>query len=404
MNEFRLKVNTSKWNRQHKDFQSYYTNRQWEEAILAAKNTLSTGPVDEELYRKLANSYVKVNNDMKAKKHMKTALELRAGVSKKELMQLVETTTFSQSLAVDSQFTYPGGGDNVGFIQHLVETERGTEKYLTKIVPTDYPLDHFAKKEQYFHKVVRPQSAKLTQVTPEMLASLERKEDRLLLMTFPKLANDGISCEHLQDILQINKKINQSLQVDEIKDILQMTDRGKAAHLSSLMHRRSTHLLIFQNMRKKIHPLQQREELQRQITRFERLILTLELYREINPATDYVFTHGDFNGNNILYNKKEDKYYVIDWSSYGLGLRGQDAAKLFASCRMPFKEIMESYIDLIFEEDEKIVLNKVFFVYWLLILWIERLDLENIEKQLTDDITPGADYIEQLLKQNGYHL
>lgn len=403
-NEFWLKIKTFRWQQKHQAFNDYYVNRQWNQAIEVANNILASGPVDPELYRKLANSYIKVNNSKKAQQHMKTALKLTIKLDKKELIQRVEQTAFADCLQVESSFTYLGGGDNLGFVHHLVETEAGKQQYLTKIIPTVYPYNHFAEKEQYFHQRVRPKKTELQQTTLEIINAVKMKQDQLLLLTFPKRANNGISQENFEDLIQINKKIASSLPAQEVERILSVTNRGKADHICSLMHKRSTHVAIFQKMRNKIHHLEQQEELQQLIMRFEQIILTSELYRKLDPAEDYMFSHGDFNGNNILYDHSEKSYYIIDWSSYDLALKGYDLAKLFASYRLPFKAISDNYLALIFAEDKEDWLGQVFFIYHLLILWIDRLDLENVAEQITEYIAPAANYIEKLVSESKEYL
>lgn len=304
-NEVRLKINTLKWKRKYKDFNYYYRNRQWEKAIQAGEKDLEIGLIDQVLYQKMANSYLKMNHGEQGSRYMKKALILDARISKKALIQTVETAIFSHPSNVKSTFVYLGGGDNLGFIQHLEEAADGTKEYLTKIVPTEYPLDHFAYKEKYFHEKVRSQSAALQEITPQMTGFVEVKEERLLLMTFPLLTNDKISRQKMPELIAVSEKIRTAIPAEEVEAILKVTDTGKAYHLSSQMHKRSTHRLIFLSIRRKIHTLEQSAELAKYVDRFEAVILGLALYKKIDPTTDYVFSHRDFNENNILYDEKK---------------------------------------------------------------------------------------------------
>lgn len=404
LNELRLKIKTLKWNKKYKAFNVHYVNRQWEQAIEVANKTVQAGQADQEFYQKLANSYVKTNNQDEAKRHMKKALQLRVRTSKKEVVNRIETSIFTNRFPLESQFTYLGGSDNLGFVKHIKEETTGRKKYLTKIVPTDYPLDHFANKERYFNNEIRQQSPDLKEITPEMINDAKLKNEHLLFMTFPLLANDGISRANFKDLIEINEKIASAIDYHQIVNLLKATDKGKAHELSALMHRRSTHQIIFRYIKNKISDLPYREELKQQVARFERIILEQALYEKITPTADYVFCHGDFNANNILYNQQEHRYYVIDWSSYGLGLRGYDLAKFFASYRVPFSEIEKDYLDSIFAGGEAAYLQKIFFVYNLFIFWINRLDLDNIEEQLTQCIVPGVNYVEKLMRQQGHDV
>lgn len=59
-------------------------------------------------------------------------------------------------------------------------------------------------------------------------------------------------------------------------------------------------------------------------------------------------------------------------------------------------------MEQIFKEDESDWLDRVFFVYMLFILKIARLDIEEIEEEITWYIAPAADYIEEQIQQSVY--
>lgn len=178
-------------------------------------------------------------------------------------------------------------------------------------------------------------------------------------------------------------------------NILKVTDKGKARQLSATMHQRSTHRLYFRKMKNKINTLADNKELKKIVKQVERVILDQKLYKKIKPAEDYIFSHRDFNAENILYNKEEARYYVLDWSSYGLGLKGSDAAKLLASYDLAFTEIEERYLAEVFENVT--IVDCIFFAYQLIIEWIKKLTGTNMKQQVSQCILPAAQYIE---KQN----
>lgn len=397
--EVLLKINTLRWKKKYQTFNDYYSNHQWEQAITASEKTLEKGVADGEFHRKLANAYIHLNSQEKATAHMQKAFSLNSLTDVQSIIAWIEETTFPEHKTIHSQFTYLGGADNLGFIEHTIGTGKGTRKYLTKIVPTTYPLDHFAKKEQYFHIKVRPKYPSLQELTLDLIGDAEIKAAELLLMTFPKLANDGISRENIPTFIQLTKKINAAIPAYEISRILEVTDKGKAPQLSALMHKASTHRIIFRKIRSKIKTLDERDILEQVVAQMEQLILGLALYKEIDLATDYVFCHGDLNESNVLYNEKETSYVVIDWSSFRLGLRGYDLAKFFAGHGVTFMEMNEQYLDKIFDENKVNPVQQVFFIYHLFIFWIDLLDLENVEAAVTESMVPAIEYAQERMTE-----
>lgn len=396
-NELLLKLNTLKWNQKYEEFNEYYTNEQWGKVIQVAGKTLQTGKADQKFHRKLANAYIQMNNEDKADWHMRKAFSLNNTSDLENIIDEIEASTFGGHRKIHSQFAYLGGEANLGFIEHIEVKGIVTSKYLTKIVPIEYPFDHFAKKERYFHQEVRMKYPVLQPLTLEIIDYAEMKEEQLLLMTFPKLINNGIGRENFADLIRITEKISVAIPASKIKKILKVTDKGKAYQLASLMHKPSTHAIIFKSIRSKIKDLYHRDELEQVVAQMEAIILGLKLYKEINPAEDYVFCHGDLNESNIIYNKKEANYFVIDWSSYGLGLKGYDLARLFADSGVPFSEINEFYLTKIRKKDEENKVNQIFFVYHLFIFWIDSLDLKNVEEEIAQNMIPAVNYVKELM-------
>lgn len=394
-NEFSFKVQTLKWQRKYKEFNDYYQKRQWNEAIVAAKVILKTNNGDEKFYRNLAHTYKKIKKMDEATIAMREAFMLKSTVKKQTLIRKIESASFVNPSRVSSQFVYLGGADNIGFIRHIEVSGTETKKYLTKVIPTDYPLDHFAYKESYLHTKVLKDYPELRHIVPEMVYCMESKQDQLLFLTFQKIANCGINKSNLPEIIQLQKEIANSISYEEVVNILKVTDKGKARQLSATMHQRSTHRLYFRKMKNKINTLADNKELKKIIKQVERVILDQKLYKKIKPAEDYIFSHRDFNAENILYNKEEARYYVLDWSSYGLGLKGSDAAKLLASYDLAFTEIEERYLAEVFENVT--IVDCIFFAYQLIIEWIKKLTGTNMKQQVSQCILPAAQYIE---KQN----
>lgn len=391
-----LKISEIKWRRKYKQFDYFYKRRKWFKAIEIAESILETEEGDEKFFHRLSISYSKVDRKDKSKVYISKSLKLRTNYSIDYIVNIVENSIFKDHKNIKSEYTYIGGGDNLGFINHEYIEYMKKYEYLTKIIPTNYPMDHFAYKEEYFHSIICKDYPNLKTIVAQAINCIEMKKEKLFLMTFIKINNDKKDKSNLNDIININNKIAKSIKYNQVVKILKITDKGKAIPLSSLMHKLSTHKIIFKRMKNKVNNLDSNYNIERLIDRVKHIIIDMKMYEYINPEERYVLCHGDFDEDNVLYDKASDTYSVIDWSSYRLGIKGYDLTKYFWSFGLSFKEIRENYLDSTQNGIDNI--DRMFFVYNFLIICIERLNRNKIDKEITQRILPVVNYIESFSK------
>lgn len=388
--ELLLKLSALEWRKKHRRFKRLYKNKQWEKAIRAGSQILTLESGSPVLFHHLAYCQKKLHNYQMAEVYMKRSLEERGKVGVKDIIALVEQAAFAGKYNISSQYLYLGGAGNLGFIEHKHIQSGQVNKYLTKIVKKDYPYNHFADKECFFHQHICQEYLACQSLSPKMIHAFELEAERLLFMTFEQVSTDPLDKSQLPVFIQINKNLSGWIPAKEVKAILKETDRGKAVALASIMHKESSHDFILWRMKNKIKKMPNRLDLEQLIERIRHIMIDQQLYDKINAKADYVFCHGDYNKDNVLYDQEEKRYYIIDWSSYGLGLPGHDLAKLFISYDFNFQEAKEYY------PSQELLFN-LFLTYDLLILWIKRLNLDNMEETMKKRLIPGIEYMETKL-------
>lgn len=392
-----LKISEIRWTRKYKQFNYYYKSKQWQKAIESSELILETEDGDEKLLHRLAICYSKVDRKDKSKIYIAKSLRLRTNHSIDYIVSIVQDSVFKDNENVKSEYTYIGGSDNLGFVKHEYIKDIKKYEYLTKMIPINYPMDHFAYKEEYFYYIICKNHTELKTIAAQAIDCMEMKKERLFLITFIKVNNDEKNKKNLDDIININKNIEASIKYDEIVEILKVTDKGKSRPFSSLMHKSFTHKVIFKRMKDKTSNLNSNYNIEEFIGRIEHIMIGLKMYEHIEPKERYIFCHGDFDENNILYDKQSDTYNVIDWSGYRLGMKGYDLTKYFWSFGLSFKEIREIYLDS--TENGIDDIERIFFAYNFLIISIERLDRNKIDEEITERIIPATEYIENLSKE-----
>ena len=397
--EVLFKLSSLECRRRHKAFSECYRTKQWTEAIKLGETIVKISGENEEVFRKLAVSYKEVGNCEYAQYYMEKSLLLRTKNNIEPIINMVEEDIFSPDLDVKSEYEYLGGAFNLGFIKHAYKKENTTYKYLTKIIKDDYPINIQASKERFFYQVLVKDYPSLKAFTIDMINYMKVKKFKLILITFEKLSNDKKQIGDIKKIINIVESLAEKIKYDDLVRILKIADRGRMIPISSSMHRPSTHRFIIKDMRKNAPKVKVKLEIEEIINRIEHIIIDLKLYQEINPKDHYVFCHRDLNAGNIIYDRENDRYNIIDWSTYGLGLRGHDATTFLCDYGLKFIEIRDLYLNNIEDGDMDINLKKIFSTYNLLIIWLHRLDLENSLEQMEKCIEPAVDYMQEMAEK-----
>ena len=394
--EIILKLSKVEFRKEYRRFYKLYKNKEWSDAIQVGSKIIKKDKENQKLLHKLAICYSKINMNDKGEYYIRRSLNLKTKKSIDYIVNRVEDCMPLDKEKFKSEYAYIGGADNLGFIKHEYREASKTHKYLTKIISTTYPMDYLAYKQQYFHSVICERYPRFKSITAQVINCLYMDKEKLFLISFDEVNNDKKDEDNIYDFINISKSIESSIEYKDVIEILRITDRGKAINLSSLMHKSSTHKIIFKDMKNKIRQMTYKDDLKDFINRVEYSILGLKIYKKIIPKDRYVFCHGDFDKGNVLYNRADNIYKVIDWSSYHLAMRGYDLTKCFWHFKLSFKKIREIYLDSTHNNMDD--LDKIFFAYNFLIICIERLDKDKVDKEINERIMPLTNYVEDLSK------
>ena len=388
--EITRKLRDLKTSKEKKQFQFYLIKEEWKKAIETGCLLEKTENVSYDFYQIMAIAYSEIRNTKKATINMKRCLEQYIGEDVGQFIKKASNLIFSESKMI-SEYVYLGGKNNLGLITHKDKDEK-EETYMTKIIPQESSHEHLIKKEIVFNEKIRKRSESLQSITPALISEDGFNEQHLKLLTFEKKGKGLGAKVAFNKILELNKIVTDSIPYEDGISLL----KGKVTQDEWKMHKRNTHVTFIDAMREISEEIDNIGDLTGYIDRIEQVIVDNEAYKEIIPERDYFFCHGDLNKGNIIFDEREDNYYIIDWTHYGFALRGHDPANYLLKFDCDFSEVFTNYLPKISLFHSKDSLEERFFVYKLLIGWIKQLTKENALRNMDKKIGPAVAYLEEM--------
>lgn len=377
-------------NRHNRKFNHLYRQKRWTDATKFGETIIKKNTTNSELFRKMAACYYEMGNYNVADNYIKKSLNFKFNGNLQDLIYQVESKVFDNTDKIHSKYLYLGGHGNLGIIEHKVADHGLVNYYITKIVPCESSNE--IKKESFFNRIIREQYEQYKPITPKMIKAFELESEALNFITFQKIIGTTPDKKNISQVIKINEII-QTIKYDELVELSQEKDFAKKNNVYSLMHKKGTNQEILLRLQKKFsgHP-----DLCSLIKSLETIIIDMKMYERLEPSVHYSLCHNDFRKENIILNLSNDKLYVIDWALFDIGIRNQNLVKFFGSLNLNFEEINKNYLKLIDDNDYDNNVIKLFFVFSLIIWWLERTEAKNINQFITTNIEPAVKYLDLL--------
>lgn len=138
---------------------------------------------------------------------------------------------------------------------------------------------------------------------------------------------------------------------------------------------------------------------ERIVQSLESVIMHRNLYFLLDPKQHYSLLHGDFSNGNIKVNQEDESIKVFDWATFTTGPRFLDMARYFAHNLMPFSKVDEKYLNNQVNNNQLSLIEKIFFLYALILQYILRSGENRVEEKLGECISPAHEKFLELVKQ-----
>ncbi|OLO42367.1 hypothetical protein BTR23_03880 [Alkalihalophilus pseudofirmus] len=376
-------------------FNLLLANRKYFEATKLGENLYAANSDNITFLKKMAFCCYYSDQHENANSYLKLSLEHKTGYSLEELLNSVQNQILEIEGPITSKYVYIGGFANFGFIEHYAINSNKTKTYITKITSNKKKYNKKGDKESFFYQYICQQYPELINIVPRFIDFKKLDAEGVSLLTVEKINGAQPTKKNVNDIVKISDKIN-SISLNKAITLGININYNNANSIAKLIHKKSTNKEVFSIMNYKLKTFSNPSSLSSLISRVENLILGIKLYRKIIPETHYSFCHNDFHRNNIIVDDTDGKCYVIDWDNYTVGLKGWDMIYFFGDFQFTFEEILQYYLNL---KDSKTINEtvwKIFFVYLLIFIWIDRSKSNHLEDKIEGYILPAVEYIEDL--------
>lgn len=385
----------------NRNFQKSIIQKEWDKALIYCQRLAFIYPEKIEYNQRIARCLKELGKDVDATLTMKKGFNSISSLN--EVMNKLNPILHFDHSATH-KYMYMGGDQNLGCIEHSVSLTQKKKKYLTKISTLS-----IGEKERFFYLEIYNTYPEINEITPRLLNYTEWPDKKLSFITMEKIegALPVFNKEIIGEVIKTSKIIS-SIRYEKLKEripnphfnedfilIFDLYPRHpiNALHSFSSIHLKSTNEQLFQLMYKRMEKLKYSSTSFHYIKRIENLILQKNLYKKIKPLVHYSLQHGDFQKHNMILDKS-GKLYVIDWGNMRIGPRWVDIAGFLGQLKESFPVIKDDFLLNQDISDHFDLIEKVFFIYTLIVTWFIVFSREEFEGQYKNYHEPAIECME----------
>ena len=369
---------------------------EWSKAKNVVNELITLNPNKSEYYFMLGRIYSFLDSYKEAKNIYKKGIECRHNCSIVEVINRIQCGITNDPTEIKTEYVLSGGRNNYGAFIHII----GEKKFFTKITNFD---TRDAKREEAFYKDISIKYPALRELVPKFVDT--KVIDNVLYLTSEMIEETPISSEQLLDVINAIQRIS-TIKRSEIVEkhpnpnyLFQMKNRAISIVIFfTKIHERSYNEQLFNLLYKLLNQNNYPKSVMHIINRLESLIMDNKLYALINPEEHYSLLHGDLIKPNIKNDGKESNIKIFDWATFTTGPHFMDIARYLSDLLKPYSEVKDLYLNNPDTGGNLSVVEKIFFNYSLILLYILRLKEKDVEKRLNDCILPCFKDLEILIE------
>lgn len=401
INKLYKKTIKREWSKEYRDFLYQAEIGEWDKAISIGNKIFERYKNNENFHQKMAMCFGTINKNNQALKHIQKALELKMDCNIEDFVSGIERA-ISPELNISSKYYYISGHQsNWGIFEHdLISNESG-RKFITKIVSAK---DCYYR-EKNFYLNICSRFPVLKSVSPSLIYYSEMDSRGLYILTLEKVTGRRPDIDDLKEIIKLNETIN-SIAYGDVKEFLppktpfiseidnNLRFWGGFNHIFANIHKEETNKEVFRWLFVRIRKLSYSEKLLLLAEKLRFLILGQKIYEYLDPQKHYCLQHYDFHKEHIYLDDENLRACVIDWEKYYVGPKGYDLIQFFFRFNPQFRIVEEQFLS---SNDRMDTIQKIFFVYPLLISYFVLLKNDSLEEHLSARIEPAIKYLEELI-------
>ncbi len=378
--------------RQEKFLKYYYDKNTLLKAIKIGEKIVKMFPDDLYNYQKLARAYWKNKDVDNATNTLRRGIKVNYNIELDEMICEIEKSISNKSLLIANKFIFKGGHQNYGLIEHTFEEKTLLTKILTlKQSKGEFIVQDLQQKYITFNNIT-PSIIKILTIKDLCFITMEKIEGEE-----PKLINTNL----IEKVYEINSSIT-SVKYGDLSRLFNEQIVSQYINPINRIEIFKTFYQVNQNNKeifsiisefliKNNYPLKSLKI----IDYLNDNIVVHNFHEHIIPEHHFTLQHGDFLKDNMLMNNQSGDLKVIDWGGIRVGPRWVDLAVFLGVTKQPFYEILQNFLE--HKRCDYDPVEKLFFIYTLIVTWIVIFNKEEIEDFHQIFCRPALLYFEALM-------
>lgn len=389
-------IHTNRYKILEELYSIYDSLEEWDEALIVAKELIKQNSKKAENYFLLGRAYAVLKDKENASNNYKKGLEHKHNMKMEKLIKKIQLGFADNPSEVTTDYTSIDGFNNYGAFIHQYKGK----KYFTKISRSTAG----AKREDVFYNFICEEFPVLKEIVPLYIDS--QFIDNILYLTLEMIESTPISSEHTQDIIKTTQTLS-SISYDALVrqypnpnySFLMRNKPTAVGIFSTKIHEAAYNKrmfsLLYKLMQQKKYPIPVKDVIQK----IESMIMDNHMYLFIKPKKHYSLVHRDFTKRNIKIKKQDNTVKVFDWAGFSIGPHFITIARYLTASLTPYSEVKNIYLDNNNINGNLSKIEKIFFLYILILFYILRLKEKRVEEGLDKYILPALDDMEMLVTE-----
>jgi len=323
-------------------------NRQkkYQEAIIYAEEKLNKKYIYQplNLMRYLAATYKHVNEIGKANSLAEKVLKYYSKIEPETLVEHVHYWNDFDN-TIHSNYIFQGGAENLGVVIH----ESGKPLYFTKVLPY---FGWYDNREIEFFQQLNQDYKELIEFVPRYISNKIDKEYGIQYLTTIFIDKHDINLNYLNDLIEFD---NVCRKID-YKSI--HINQGSYHAQNRLLHDPILIHTIVTFLRNELCKTSLNEEICLVYNNIKKVS------KLIKPENDYCFVHNDLHHKNVFMDKSTNRLVIMDWNTYGWGLKGSDIVRFVSHFECTFDWFKTEYLDK--QNDKRSKIQNIMLVFLLI--------------------------------------
>lgn len=377
-------------------FNLYNTVSDHVNAINIAKTLVQLNPRNSDNHFMLGRSYSQRKSFEQAKTSFMNGLEYHHEMSIEDLKTEIQSGFMESKDEVSTEYIFLGGRSNFGSFLHNYQGK----KLFTKISKNNL----LAKREHIFYKEVCESFPILKDYVPAYIDS--KVMDDILYLTIEMIESAPSKIEPIEDILSTSQKLSSIPYEKIVKEYPNINYSFQLKNKPNPMviyftkiHEKHYNEKLFSSLYKLMEQNNYPDSVFPVIQQLESFIMDNQLYEFILPNKHYSLVHGDYNKSNSIINKQDNTIKVFDWELFKIGPHFIDSVRYLSANLVSYSDVKKIYLNKEELGGKLSLIEKIFFLYALVLLYILTLREKRIGKQIDKFITPALDDMKSLVNQ-----